>query len=170
MPTIEQPKEMTVADQTLKIGDVLGQDFDLPEGLERLNGWLVYNFSLNGTPQALEPIESAPEGVVNWNTGLSHVEKTLKNQGHANARLWSWKQSDGSVIFNNIVQGGYNDKAELDVSGSNPNGRYWDGIQLTLGPGGAVVHYLDIEKHIDWKSKNDVARVRAVQDIPELSR
>lgn len=64
--------------RAIQVGDVLGQDFDLPEGLERLNGWLIYNITEEGVPQALEPKESAPEGVVSWKTGINHAEKTLK--------------------------------------------------------------------------------------------
>ena len=94
----------------LQIGDVLGLDFELPEGLERLNGWLVYNFTKQGIPQA------------------------------------------------------------LDVSGSYPLGRYWESTEFVLGPGGAVARCLHIDLARDWRSRNDVARVRAVQDVPALAR
>ena len=153
----------------LQIGDVLGINFNLPKGLERLNGWLVYNFTKQGIPQALEPLESAPEGLVSWYAGVDHVRQTLKkDHGHTGAHLWT--AGDGSAIFNNIVQGGHNHKAQLDVSGANPAGRYWESTEFVLGPGGAVVRYLDIDRHRDWRSRSDVARVRAVQDVPALAR
>lgn len=87
-----------------------------------MKGWLIYNFTVEGVPQVLEPIESAPKDVVRWATAVTHMEKTLKEQGHAGARLWT--ETDGSAIFNNVVKGGHNDKAQLDVSGSDPGGRY----------------------------------------------
>lgn len=153
----------------LQIGDVLGMDFELPEGLKRLNGWLVYNFTKQGIPQALEPLESAPEGGVSWYAAGDHIRQTLKkDNGHTGARLWT--VGDGSAIFNNIVQGGHNNKAQLDVSGSYPLGRYWESTEFVLGPGGAVARCLHVDLARDWRSRNDVARVRAVLDVPALAR
>lgn len=159
--------QSSVDARAVQIGDVLGKDFDLPEGLERLDGWLVYNITEDGVPQALEPKESALEGVVNWKTGMNHAEKTLKKQGHQNARLWT--EADGTAIFNNVVKGGHNDKAQLDVSGSLPHGRYWESTEGRTSLGPAVVRYLD-DGYRRLKFKDYVARVRAVQDVPELSR
>ena len=183
-PTPEQTNEIgviasSVDKRAVQIGDVLGKDFDLPEGLERLNGWLVYNITEGGIPQVLEPKESVPEGVVTWKTGMDHVQKTLKKQGHTGARLWT--EADGTAIFNNVVKGGHNDKAQLDVSGSDPHGRYWESTEQNRvvhhvvynviwgSLGHAMVRYPgDGYRH--WKSKDLDARVRAVQDVPELSR
>jgi hypothetical protein len=172
-PVAEQTNEIgviasSVDKRAVQIGDVLGQGFDLPEGLERLDGWLIYNITDEGVPQALEPKESAPEGVVGWNTGMNHAQQTLKKQGHTGARLWT--EADGKEIFNNVVKGGHNDKAQLDVSASNPNGRYWEGTTEFSGYSGtAMLCYLGGGFRF-WEDKVDIARVRTVQDVPELSR
>lgn len=128
-PVQEQTKypdviQSSVDSRAVKIGDVLGKDFKLPEALERLNGWLVYNITEDGVPQALEPKESAPKRVVDWKTGMNHALNTLKNQGHKTARLWT--KADSKAIFNNLVIGGHNGIAQLELSGSSPFGRYWE--------------------------------------------
>lgn len=171
-PAPEQANEIgvihsSVDKRAVQIGDVLGEDFDLPEGLERLNGWLVYNITEGGVPQALEPKDSAPEGVVNWETGMNHAQKTLKKQGHTGARLWT--EADGTAIFNNVVKGGHNDKAQLDVSGSGPDGRYWESTGYRDDPDGVMVRYPGGGGR-DWVYKDFDARVRATQDVPELAR
>ena len=167
-PSQEQTNEIgvntsSIDKRAVQIGDLLGEDFDLPEGLERLNGWLVYNITEGGVPQALEPRESAPADIVNWKTGMNHVEKTLKKQGHKNARLWT--EADGTAIFNNVVKGGHNGKALIDVSGSYPYGRYWEGAKNSDN---AMVRYPS-DGFANWRYKGLYARVRAVQDVPELS-
>ncbi len=158
--------QSSVDKRALQVGDVLGKDCDLPEGLDRLKDWLVFNITEDGVPQALEPKESAPDGVVNWKTGVNHVEKTLKKQGHTGARLWT--EEDGTAIFNNVVKGGHNDKAQLDVSGSSPDGRYWEGTEDRNHPGHALVRYPG-DGSRNWIHKGLVARVCGVQDVPELS-
>lgn len=152
--------------RAVQIGDVLGADFDLPEGLERLNGWLVYNVTDKGVPQALEPKDSAPEGVVNWEAGMNHAQ-TLKKQGHTGARLWT--EADGAAIINNVVKGGHNNKAQLNVSGSFPDGRYWECTRIRGAPFRGIVRYPENGKRVS-DYYDHAARVRAVQDVPELSR
>lgn len=145
--------------RALNIGDVVGLTFETPEGLERLNGWIVYNFQYNGVPQFLEPKISAPLGDVTWEAGYHHVKNTLKQQGHVDARLWT--HNDGTAIFNNIVKAGHNDKAQLDITGSDPLGRYWEDKAI-------MVRYPE-DGSKDWVKLGVTAQVRAVQDVPQLS-
>jgi hypothetical protein len=191
-PVPEQTNEIGVIEskvdtRALKIGDVLCTDlsvlpdriqniediedhiFIIPESLKRLNGWQLYNFKEDGTPQFMEPKESAPEGVVNWKTGMEHAEVTLKKQGHQNARLWT--EADGDAICKNIVNGGHNHIARLDIYGSGPLGSWWESTEDGSYPAEAVVRYLvdgsGRNRRLEYKGY--LARVRAVQDVPELS-
>ncbi len=157
--------QSSVDKRAVQIGAVLGQDCDLPESLERLKGWLIYNITDDGVRQLLEPKESAPEGLVNWKIADNHVEETLKKQGHIGARLWT--EEDGAAIFNNVVKGGHNDKARLGVSASDPDGRYWEGTEHRYGPGYAMVCFPDGGNRF-WRRKDYSARVRGVQDVTEL--
>ena len=110
--------------------------------------------------------------MVTWKTGVDHVEKTLNEQGHNEARLWT--KVDGLAIFNNIVHGEYNDKAQLEINGSYRD-RYWENTNVNAFTDAngrshiAMVRYLDDTNSREWTPKDNKALVRGVQDVPELS-
>ncbi len=157
--------------RAVQVGDVLGQDYLLPEDLQRLNGWVVYNVTEEGVPQALEPAESSIQRPVNWYKSEDHMTE-LQEQGHKSVRFWTI--DDCKSIFNNIVQGGHNEKTKLDISGTNDSGIYWlDAKHPELT---AFTHYTYLDRPENggnkvWMHKGQYkARVRAAQDVPELTR
>lgn len=151
-------------------------------------GWLIVKFNSNGSVKLLEPEETAPQGVVTWQEGKEH-EAALYAQGHLTVRLWT--EQDGDDIIANIVKGGYNSKAKLDVSGSLPGGRYWEGTEFRYGVDGPVAEEGPVVRYPAqvarvreprvgepvagypyigryWHYKYEDARVRCVQDVVQL--
>lgn len=170
-PSIEQNRAdlFAVDKRVLQIGDVLGVTFDLPEGLERLHRWLIYNITDEGIPQALEPKDSAPEGLMRWPIAVKHVQETLYVEGHENARIWT--DADADAIVENVVNRGFNDKAQLALHGFTPEGGYWNSSECDYFPRCHVVSYPGAGRRF-WAGSNGPgpgARIRAVQDVPELA-
>lgn len=150
---------------TLKIGDVLGRDYGLPENLDHLKGWLVYNFTDEGVPQILESKASALKGTVCWKRADNHVKETLPRQGHKNTRLWT--DADHCAIFNNIVEAGLNGKVKLTNNGNWWNGYWGSSTDDSVYPA-AITHCLQTY-NTDWPNRDNGALTRAVQDVPELA-
>lgn len=161
--------QSSMDDQVLKVGDVIGEDFIAPEGLERLHNWMVYNVTKEDVPQLLEPKSSAPRNRVDWEAGYKHIKK-LKDKGHVYAGMWT--MDDYRAIVKNVLRGGFNGKAQLNVH-CYPcaYNRYW-GDEKELSSRTAEVFFLfnNFELLSSWKEKDLDAYVRAKQDVPELKR
>lgn len=150
----------------VNVGDVLGQDIGLPQGLERLSNWIIYNVTVDGIPQALEPLESAPDGAVNWKKAKEHIAG-LKDQGHVGADLMS--EADAVAVFNNLVKEGHNDKAGMDLSGGTPFGKYWLNAVRQDEPGESAVIFMD-NCFRRWDKHEGLSRARATQNVLQLMR
>lgn len=165
----------SVNDNSLQIGSVLGEDYKLPDGLERLEGWIVYNFTDEGVPQLLEPSESGIENFcVVWDRADEHVVK-LQAKGHEGARLWS--PEDYENISGNIIEGGLSDKAQFDFNKKSLV--FWgqskaDCFNYSMDTSPTAYAYSlksddGLGRREMHKSPNS-AYVRATQDAPELVR
>ncbi len=178
-PTQKQGTNLRVVtnEHMLKVGDTLGADIKLPQTLQHLDGWIVYNITEEGIPQALEPAEISEKTAVNSKEAEEHIS-VLKKQGHKNVHLWS--EDDRKKILQNIIEGGHNDKVQLEAD--NPDARYWgeeehvEGYAYTFGLCASNTTYETGElrgqkvfaQKFYGKDSNE-HYVRATQNLPELA-
>ena len=144
----------------IKVGDVLGVDFELPSGLEHLNGWEVFDVR-DGVPHVLQPKTDAPESRMSLRSALEYVEE-VRASGHERVRLWT--EGDASAIYRNIVKADY---ARAQCEGI-PSGRFWgDPPEESLQAQFSKMHYPGDDTW-GWEQKERDGDVRLTQSVPEL--
>lgn len=95
------------SEKELKIGDVLKQGSH--------KGWQIYGFE-GDCVKLLEPADTALRHTVTMAEAEAHV-KALVAQGHAITTIPS--EREWSAIFNNLVKGGHNEIARLEIPNGN---------------------------------------------------
>ena len=157
----------------IKTSNILGADIALPDGLERLSGWIVYDTRLDYqtgqmVPHVLEPVQSAPEKCVTWLEAKDHII-SLREDGHSAAGFWN--DADSQAMFCHIMAPvhEFNNVARLEKD-PNTYGPYWG--EESPRPGSDEVHAYDLGKSISTilsKKCGHIAHIRAVQPVPELA-
>lgn len=149
----------TVTKKAYNIGDTLP------------DGWVVGPRSpKTGIVMALEPVSGALDGYKTWYQGEDHA-KELREQGHINARQPSADNNNDELnaIYNEIVEAGQNDNAELNTSASFPLGKYWSGtVVLDFRNFAQLQDFYTSDRRIEYRDRPQ-ARVRCVRDEPGLT-
>jgi hypothetical protein len=147
----------------LVVGDILGKDVSIPEELERLRGWIVFKIWHDGTPELLEPADSAPADLVSWLDAKNHI-KQLRQKGHSSAEF------NSGALYDALSNTSVRDKADLVTEGFGIQSAYWeDRIDNSYTvPHFAYVRYLENGWLDSSPIHKKVARVRAIQIAPEL--
>ncbi len=155
--------------RAVQIGDVLGKDYKLPESLKRLDGWMIYNITDAGMPQALEADKTAPKKHVTWTDAKVHAG-VLQGQGHRAAHLWT--AEDSEAIFQNLDNGTLPIKENFHAEhgyvffGAASEDRHWGKDRST--PLRAKMYYPANNVHRSAPIRGENAYARALQDVPEL--
>ncbi len=166
----ETVSQTSVDMATVQIGDVLGRDFDLPEGLEHWENWVVYDIMEDGAPKALEPKCSALDGLVDVETAQKHLT-VLREQGYSDVRFP--KDADSDAIYRNIASTKISSLSDSNAGNNNVDaqlelGEYY---LMDLLPDEDFVAFVDF--YDDGKlypSKGDIMfRARAVANITALT-
>lgn len=152
---------------TIQPGCVLGEDFILARNLRRLRGWVVYNVTDDGIPQALEPKEKVPENFVDWFSGADHI-KDLRKQGHTSVRFWT--EEDCSAISCDFIRKGSVYNAYFEDINNKSAIICWGGEDLSSKGDLAILYSLSGRYKNSVDKANKDALVLATQDVPELAR
>ena len=148
----------------LKIGDILGVDFDLPEGLEGYEGWMMSGLTAAKIPQFILPTDKV--SVVPNYTLANELACQLADELGGNVRLIN--EADRVSIFNNIMKGGFNHKAKLDTDGE----LYWLHVNVKSGcPTAPAANFSDVEEE-DWlkfRLKDQRHSLCFIQEIEALA-